>query len=467
MKKYIFGLLAVVLILVSCSDQEDIDIAYKSQLTVSANHIFDKFNPVISQDDFSLNKEGQEVWNINLHTFIYDEQGNLVQKAEKSANSLSSNLTCDLMLTPGKYTIVSIAEFSGTYLDQSYKFWNISNENSLRDLKIEEGDNIVSSPFETLGINTQEITIDNETCSIAVDIEPVTGLLEVIIWDDDLAGQGENGFSFYAPYIQDLSIYTSQLKQIVKFDGTTPSYEYSTQTTRYMVYTHSPLLQVDKGGATQVLGYRAFLPIEDRDFFWELNCVEGCGQYLFLDGKDFQTSEKTTPITIESGKQYVMDLILDAFHLYVEEYDPSKSMFDRLEEYLDDNNREAIKQIFERKYDQIIGSTRDFIYTSFGDTPYLDDDQMIIYLGENQYISNIGITFDETTSRVKAINILMNMNDKMTSLVTEYLNSNYTVYEKGTTSTNKAYINNENFSDATVGIVWDISQKMLSYVAIN
>ena len=164
MKKYIYGLFAIAFIWVSCTDKEDIDIAYKSQLTVSASHIFDSFTPVISHDDFSLNKEGQGVWNINLHTFIYDEQGNLVQKAEKTDSSLSSNLTCDLMLTPGEYTIISIAEFSGTYLDQSYKFWNISNESSLRDLKIEESDKLVTSPFETLGVNTQKITVDDKVC---------------------------------------------------------------------------------------------------------------------------------------------------------------------------------------------------------------------------------------------------------------------------------------------------------------
>lgn len=467
MKKYIFSLFVVVLALVSCSDQEDIDIAYKSRLTVSASHIFEQFKPVINQNDFSLNEEGHGVWNVNLHTFIYDEQGSLVQKAEDSYSSLVPSLNCELMLAPGKYTIVSIADFSGTYLNQNYKFWNISNESSLRDLKIEESDNIIGLPFETLGIDTQEITIDNEACPIEVDIQPVTGLLEVIMWDDDLAEQGENGFSFYAPYIRDLSIYASQLKQIVKFNGTTPSYEYNTQTTTYMVQTHSPLLQFDKRGAKQVLGYRAFLPIQERDFFWELNCVEGCGQYLFSDGKDFQTSEKTIPVTIESGKQYVMDFVLDALHLYVADYDPSKSMFERLEGYLDSNNKEAIKQIFERKYDQIIGSTRDFVYASFGDKPYSDDDHMIIYMGENQHILSTGIVFDETTGLVKAINIIMSLNDKMTPLITEYLNENYTVYEKGTTSTNKAYINNENFSDATVGVVWDISQKMLSYVTLN
>ena len=470
MKKYIYGLFAIALILVSCTDKEDIDIAYKSQLTVSASHIFDSFTPVISHDDFSLNKEGQGVWNINLHTFIYDEQGNLVQKAEKTDSSLSSNLTCDLMLTPGEYTIISIAEFSGTYSDQSYKFWNISNENSLRDLKIEESDKLVTSPFETLGVNTQKITVDDKVCSITIDIKPVTGLLEVIIWDDDFTGMGENGFSFYAPYIQDLSIYASQLKQIVKFDGITPFYEYNTQTTRYMVQTHSPLMQVNKGGAKQVLGYRAFLPTENRDFFWELNCVKGCGQYLFTDGKDFQTSDKTTPVTIESGKQYVMDLVLDATYLFVQDYDPSKDMFERINEHLASYNKNLIKANLSERYDKYVGMNKNTIETYLGKDPYFtgESNNTVTYWGDG-LISLITVRFKDASMQ-KANRIMLTWaisTQEQYDAVTDCLGELYTPLENGTTENVKQFINASTLQESTVGISWDIHNKGWYYDAIK
>ena len=41
MKKIIFGLITLVATIVSCTDQEDIEIAYKSGIGITAAHIFD------------------------------------------------------------------------------------------------------------------------------------------------------------------------------------------------------------------------------------------------------------------------------------------------------------------------------------------------------------------------------------------------------------------------------------------
>lgn len=62
-----------------------------------------------------------------------------------------------------------------------------------------------------------------------------------------------------------------------------------------------------------------------------MNCVPGAGQGLFPDGEDWQMSNLTdNKLNIQSGKQYVMDLLLDATYLYVQDYDPNVDMFERL-----------------------------------------------------------------------------------------------------------------------------------------
>ena len=141
------------------------------------------------------------------------------------------------------------------------QFWNISNETSLRDLKIVESSTICNSPFETLGIATREFEVGNRVGNLSIDIKPVTGLLQTIIWDDDFSNRGTDGFSFYAPNIKDLTIFAQDLKQVVKFDGgTNPIYDYGEQASRYPIMTHSPKAQFERRGPTQSLGFRCFAP---------------------------------------------------------------------------------------------------------------------------------------------------------------------------------------------------------------
>lgn len=56
-------------------------------------------------------------------------------------------MNVDLDLLPGKYSVIAIAEFTGTFEGQNYKFWNISNDEHLQDLNIVESSTICNSPL--------------------------------------------------------------------------------------------------------------------------------------------------------------------------------------------------------------------------------------------------------------------------------------------------------------------------------
>lgn len=49
MKKILLGILTLMTTFVSCTDQEDIEIAYQTELKVSASKLFDSFQPVQSR----------------------------------------------------------------------------------------------------------------------------------------------------------------------------------------------------------------------------------------------------------------------------------------------------------------------------------------------------------------------------------------------------------------------------------
>ena len=170
MKKILLGLLVLMTTFVSCTDQEDIEIAYQTDMSITASHIFDGYTTVLG-DEFNMKGTNNGDWDLNLHAFIYDENGILVKKVEEQYPSLTSTLNFDLDLLPGKYSVVAIAEFTGTFAGNDYKFWNISNEENLTDLNIVESETICNSPFETLGITSKEFVIGDRIESVSIDIK--------------------------------------------------------------------------------------------------------------------------------------------------------------------------------------------------------------------------------------------------------------------------------------------------------
>ena len=168
MKKIIAGLLIIVGAFVSCTDQEEIEIAYQTNMSITASHIFDDFSTVLG-DEFEMQGTNYGEWDLNLHAFIYDINGNLVQSNEAQYSSLENALVFDLDLLPGKYSVIAIAEFTGIVQGQNYKFWNISNAENLNDLNIVESSTICNSPFETLGITSKEFEIGEHVENITID----------------------------------------------------------------------------------------------------------------------------------------------------------------------------------------------------------------------------------------------------------------------------------------------------------
>lgn len=466
MKKILLGLITLVATIVSCTDQEDIEIAYQTNASITARHIFDTYRTVLG-DQFQMKGTDFGDWDLNLHAFVYNSKGELVKKAEEKYPDLNSTMNLNLDLFPGKYSIVAIAEFTGTFTSDKYTFWNIANEDNLADLNIYENPDILNSPFETLGITSIEFEIGNRAENMSIDIQPITGLLQTIIWDRDLAGNGIDGFSSIAQYFESIEVFAPDLKQNVRFDGINPIFGYGEQVARYEIQKHSPKNQFEKRGSTEVLGFRALLPIEDRDFYWEAKVVDGKGQDLFKNGKDFQTSDMTDKINIESGKQYVMDLLLDGLYLFVDEYNPNETMFERIERYISSLNEKAFNQIMDRNFDTFIGVSESSVKATFGNNGLLINGT-IYYFGYNQYVSTLAFGFTEDTNQVKTISLIFqNLNDDFRERMTKYLTNRFTVYEKGTDAHQKAFINGSDLADSNIGITWNIDKDILTYVKLK
>lgn len=469
MKKIISGLIVLMTAFVSCIDQEKIDIAYQTDVSISAIHIFDTYTAVAG-NEFDM-QTAEATWTLNLHAFIYDNEGQLVKKVEDEFPNLTSTLAFDLDLLPGKYSLVAIADFSALYSGQDYQLWNISNEDNLRDLTINEADEFLSSPFETLGITSKEFEIGEKVENIVIDIKPVTGLLQTVMWEEDMSGNGTDNYSFYSPYITDVSIWAPEMKQTVKFNGSiTPSYNFDIQGETHRIAMSNPQLNFENKRSQHLVSYRAILPQEGLDFYWTLNCVPGCGQYLFKDKKDFQMSEMTeNKLNIESGKQYAMDLLLDGLYLYVQDYDKNVDMYDRAKEIQWFCNMKLAKDFFEGGFDKYLGKNLSTIETYLNrNSDIIDNDKAYFFLNEGFCEGLVVLFTDNTKENAKRVMMLLNVPSREGfDLVADALSEKYVPYEKGSTANIKQFINSESTSEATVLISWDAYNNCLYFDAIK
>ena len=171
----------------SCTDQDEINISYKQTLGITAAHIFDSFTP-FEDGDFNIQKQG---WRLNIDVLYYDKSGVLTTKESFNSDQLEEVFTSSAILTPGEYTVVAIAHFSKK--NDSFRYWNISNENNLNDLSIDESHDVYTTPFETLGIHTEKITVTNRPSNLNIDIKPTTALFEVYEIDKMLGYIGYKG----------------------------------------------------------------------------------------------------------------------------------------------------------------------------------------------------------------------------------------------------------------------------------
>lgn len=370
MKKIIAGLLAIVAVFVSCTDQEEIEINYKSEIGITAAHIFDDYEQ-FQAGDFDMNKDG---WKLNLLALVYNENGQLVDKAEKLCNNLSESLNYAPYLALGNYTVVCIADFRDGLGGTGYKFWNIENESNIQDLSITENSSYFPVVFETLGIDVQKIEITNTSKAITADIKPVTSLVHVYMSDKDYSGWGIDGYSRFSVLTDGYFIKALKAKNNVRFENGNFSFNYSEQLSNYNLAISEVLTKwTDKKAPTSYL-YRALLPEESKGFSFHIQKRELPPEYYdtfikFCGEFDTEGTSEILP-EISSNKQYVVNMILDAMQLVVMEYPADYNHERYTEQFVADYNNQLMEDMVNTKYENILGENEDYANVFLDMKPY-------------------------------------------------------------------------------------------------
>ena len=370
MKKIILGFLALIATFVSCTDQDDIELTYKTEAGITAAHIFDDYEQ-FQMGDFDMSTDG---WKLNLLVLVYDVNGYLVDKSEKLCNSLSETLSYAPSLTPGEYTVISIADFRDGLGGEGYKFWNIENESNIQDLSITENDSHFPVVFETPGIDIQKIEITNASKSIVADIKPVTSLVHVYMSDKDYSGWGIDGYSRFSVLTDGYFIKALKAKNHIRFENGALSFNYSEQLSDYNLAISEVLTKwTDKKAPTSYL-YRALLPEENKGFSFQIQKRELPQDYYdtfvrFCGEFDTEGTSDVLP-EISSNKQYVVNMILDAMQLVVMEYPADYNHERYTEQFVVDYNNQLMADMVNTKYENILGEDEDYANVFLDMEPY-------------------------------------------------------------------------------------------------
>ena len=370
MKKIILGFLALITTFVSCTDQEDIGLTYKMEAGITAAHIFDDYEQ-FQEGDFDMSTDG---WKLNLLVLVYDANGHLVDKSEKLCNSLSETLSYAPSLSPGEYTVISIADFRDGLGGEGYKFWNIENESNIQDLSITENDSYFPVVFETLGIDMQKIEITNASESIVADIKPVTSLVHVYMSDKDYSGWGIDGYSRFSVLTDGYFIKALKAKNNIRFENGNLSFNYSEQQSEYnLAISEVHTKWTDKKAPTSYL-YRALLPEESKGFSFKIQKRELPQDYYdtfvrFCGEFDTEGTSEILP-EISSNKQYVVNMVLDAMQLDVMEYPADYNHERYTEQFVTNYNNQLMADMINTKYENILGEDEDYANVFLDMEPY-------------------------------------------------------------------------------------------------
>lgn len=461
MKKILIGILILITTFISCTDQKDIELTYKTETGITAAHIFDGYEPYRT-GDFELSTDG---WKLNLQVLIYDNNGVLVEQAEKSCSSLSETFNYTPNLKPGEYTVISVADFREGLGGQGYKFWNVLNINSLQDFSITESENVYPAVFETLGLDIQKISITNKPVAINADIKPITALVHIYENNADHMGAGIDGYSRFSPVCAGYFIKSVKFKNVVKVENGTFSTKYSEQTSEYnLAISEVTNDWLEKKNPLQH-SYRALLPDNNCVFKWKIqkNDLKEDDVFSKYSGKIKTDGESNQTINLTQGKQYVLSMILDCLSLDVFEYPEKFKAEEYAQKQVDDFCKNSIDEFLSYNYESILEKGEDWANTFLGETPDSHDwsDDGTLYVADYprpgferfEIERAVGYLNTNVDCAVIVQFLLPNLSDDILQYTRQKLTEKYRVDQEYTSPNNYCFLNPDESVDSHYRIV--------------
>lgn len=307
MKKYIAVLLGLMAYFTSCTDQDDVDIKYQVDFTVSPEKVMSGFEEY-KEGDFALLSDSK----VRIRALIYDLSGNLVSKTEELVNSYSTNLTFSTVLPIGEYNVITSTDVveGSSASNVSSAYWTFSSEENLSKLTIHREDLMDYMGDATLGLSQTKISV-GEPASVAISVKPITAMIYCVFMNfNDFQGT-----DFNLTYLE--IDYKYRIDKITNAGDSWTFTSTSATTDKYRIASLD-LTNPDYEQSTGIYNFHAFLPETNKEF-------EGYVEYIYKDGKEYGETTDASAISIESGKQYTLNFDVSRFSMQASPYTAAKA----------------------------------------------------------------------------------------------------------------------------------------------
>lgn len=307
MKKYIVLLIGLMAYFTSCTDQDDVDIKYQVDFTVSPEKVISGFEEY-KEGDFALDTEKK----VRIRALIYDMSGNLVSKTEELVNSYSTNLTFSTVLPIGEYNVITSTDVveGSSASNISLAYWTFSAEDNLSKLTINRENLMDHMGSGTLGLSQTKISV-GEPASVAITVKPITAMIYCLFMNfNDLQGT-----DFNLTYLE--INYKYRIDKIMNAADSWAFTSTSATTDKYRIASLDltiPDYEQSKG----IYNFHAFLPETNKEF-------EGYVEYIYKDGKEYGETTDASTISIEAGKQYTLNFDVSQFSMKAYPYTATKT----------------------------------------------------------------------------------------------------------------------------------------------
>lgn len=288
MKKYIVLLLGLMAYFTSCTDQDEVDIKYQVDFTVSPGKIMENFKEVQENaGDLDLGDEYQ----LRLSVFVYDAEENLVVKKEKLVEDYNTDFNFSEILPSGSYKVIGLSSVvKGNSLDNlEIEFYTYSEYNHLNNFTIEQYN---FSRVSILGLTEASLTVEDGSGSVNLQLKPATSMLEVHWMYPQL-------FNLGSPTGHQLLV-SNETFSGLKYSS--PAWEAFNQlgTSRVWILGTISEEECTQTKYRDIYAFYALLP-QELTYYAQTN-------YVDKSGNSRSKTYGHSTITLEAGKQHVLDI---------------------------------------------------------------------------------------------------------------------------------------------------------------
>lgn len=183
MKKTIISAFALLAMIMSSCNNEDITIEAPSTIITNAAGVIAPFT--WQYDPGELETFGSN-YKLRVRSLVYNERGELVKKATEFFSNYNVQLKTSEFLSAGTYTIIGVSDVvkaSGNSV--SFEFWELSGEEKLSDLKLKDK-GYIGLFAKILGVGKNTLTIrESQSNSVDVDLKPAGSLVYTFFYNRD------------------------------------------------------------------------------------------------------------------------------------------------------------------------------------------------------------------------------------------------------------------------------------------